>query len=235
MQAIKNVLKARFPRATKFASGLLREGTSHEEMTRRFKHIYQGNYWGGDQSVSGLGSSLEQTAVLRSVLPSLLKDLRVSTLLDAPCGDFFWMKELTLDIDYIGVDIVPEAVERNQRQYAAARRTFLVRNITQDVLPHADGILCRDCLDHLSFDDAFRALQNLKRTGAAYLLATTYVDRTRNDDIETSHWRPTNLQLAPFLFPPPIQLINEHCTEEGGKWSDKSLGVWKLQELRLGA
>jgi hypothetical protein len=233
LHTIKQALKRRFPRATQFASGLLRERLTDAEMTERFQRIYKGNYWSGTESVSGLGSSMEQTAVLRRVLPSLLKDLGVSTLLDAPCGDFHWMKELPLDVDYIGVDIVPEAIAQNHATYAGPRRTFLVRNITRDELPRADAIHCRDCLDHLSFEDALSALRNFQRSGATYLLATTYVDRTSNDDIPTSHWRPTNLQAAPFCFPPPLQLINEQCTEEDGKWADKSMGVWKLQELPL--
>ncbi len=233
VQAIKRALKTHFPRATQFASGLRRERTTHTEMMSRFQRIYEGNYWEGDESVSGQGSSLEQTAVLRSVLPSLLGDLHVSTLLDAPCGDFFWMKELSLDVDYIGVDIVPEVIRQNQLKYAGPRRTFLTRNIARDDLPRADAIHCRDCLDHLSFEDALGALRNFQRSGATYLLATTYVDRTQNDDIVTSYWRPTNLQLAPFSFPPPLHLINEHCTEEGGIWADKSMGVWTLQDLRL--
>jgi hypothetical protein len=83
----------------------------------------------------------------------------------------------------------------------------------------------------LSFEHAFRALENFRRSGARYLLATTYTARTLNKDIITGRFRPTNLHQPPFRFPPPLQLINEECTEEGGKWSDKSLGLWRIDDL----
>ena len=135
---------------------------------------------GGDESVSGLGSSLNQTVVLRRILPSLLRDLHVATLLDAPCGDHFWMKELSREAEYIAVDIVPELIHQNEAKYAGPRKKFIVRDITRDPLPQADCVLCRDCLDHLSFQDALLALHNFQRTGARYLLVTTHADRTES-------------------------------------------------------
>jgi hypothetical protein len=43
-------------------------------------------------------------------------------------------------------------------------------------------------------------------------------------DIRTGGWRTLNFQLPPFNFPPPLHLLNENCTEAGGKFFDKSLG-----------
>jgi hypothetical protein len=40
-----------------------------------------------------------------------------------------------------------------------------------------------------------------------------------------------NLQLPPFNFPAPLRLIEENCTEDGGKYADKSLGLWRLSDL----
>ena len=233
LRSVKDALKERFPRTANLVKSLLRAQRNRRQMRRTFMRIYKTNAWGGEESISGQGSSLEQTVVLRNILPSLLSSLEVNTMLDAPCGDHFWMKYVSLDLDYIGVDIVPEIVVQNRRKYGRPRKTFLLRDITKDRLPRADCILCRDCLDHLSFADAFRALQNFKRSGAKYLLATTYTDRSRNDDIVSGEWRPTNLVLAPFSFPTPIQSINEKCTEEGGKWADKSLALWRIDDLNV--
>ena len=45
----------------------------------------------------------------------LLSRRRVRSILDAPCGDFYWMKEVALcDIDYIGADIVEEIIARDR-------------------------------------------------------------------------------------------------------------------------
>lgn len=233
LKPVKDAVKVRFPRIANLAKSLLHAQRNRTQLRHTFVHIFKTNAWGGGESVSGEGSSLEQTVVLRNILPSLLSSLEVNTMLDAPCGDHFWMKDVSLNCDYIGVDIVPEIVVQNRRKYISPRKQFLIRDITKDHLPQADCILCRDCLDHLSFADAFRALRNFKRSGAKYLLITTYTDRFRNDDIVSGEWRPSNLVLAPFSFPTPMQSINEKCTEEGGKWADKSLALWRIDDLHV--
>jgi hypothetical protein len=40
-----------------------------------------------------------------------------------------------------------------------------------------------------------------------------------------------NLQYAPFLFPAPLAVINESCTEAGGDYADKSLALWRVEDL----
>ena len=35
-----------------------------------------------------------------------------------------------------------------------------------------------------------------------------------------------------FNLPAPVKLINEGCTEDGGKFADKSLGLWRVEDLR---
>jgi len=204
------------------------------EIKDTFRRIFATKGWGGieSESASGPGSCLDQTVVIRRELPGLLKETQTKILLDAPCGDYFWLKEVTLELEmYIGVDIVDEIILENHVKYGGTTRQFMISDITCDNLPYADCILCRDCLDHLSFKDIFSALGNFTRLGAKYLLATTYAERLRNTDITTGEWRPLNLRQPPLLFPAPVRLINENCTEEDGRWSDKSLGLWSIEEL----
>jgi hypothetical protein len=40
------------------------------------------------------------------------------------------------------------------------------------------------------------------------------------------------MQLQPFNLPQPGFILNENCTEESGKFSDKSLALYKVSELR---
>lgn len=187
---------------------------------------------GGD-TLSGPGSSLAQTAALRRELPDLLKELGVGVLLDAGCGDHHWLGRTPLPIDrYIGVDLVPDLIARNEKLALPGRR-FLVADFTRDDLPPADLVLTRDTLVHYDFATALRALANLRRTGARWLLATTFPDRRANGDSDLGGWRPLNLTLQPFAFPPPLRLIREGCTEQGGAYRDKSLGLWRMEDLRL--
>src|SRR3989337_577739 len=73
-----------------------------------FKEIYKSHQWSGI-SKSGPGSDLTQTKVIREELPKIIKKLKIASLLDIPCGDFFWLKEVDLGfVNYIGADIVDD-------------------------------------------------------------------------------------------------------------------------------
>jgi len=198
-----------------------------------FTEVYVKGLWGIRESRSGTGSNLEQTKTIRDRLPTLLGELKVRKLLDAPCGDFYWLKEVELDLDeYNGGDIVRELIEENRKRYKGPGRKFTVLDIIEDEIPRVDLVLCRDCLVHFSFRDISSALDNIKKSGSTYLLTTTFRRRAENEEIYTGQWRPLNLQQAPFNFPEPINLINENCTIDNGLYADKCLGLWKLSDLR---
>lgn len=192
-----------------------------------FAEIYRGNKWGESESFSGSGSSMAETEAIRGYLPALLARLRVRTLLDIPCGDFHWMRTLDLDLDrYIGADIVPELVAGLQQRYASDRRSFRVLDATTDELPVVDCIMSRHCLIHLSNRRALAALQNFKRSGARWLLTTSYVDVERNEDIETGSFRPLNLQLAPFHVPSPVESLPD-TSRETARLDVYDLHAWR--------
>ena len=191
-----------------------------------FTDICHGNIWGGTESVSGRGSDLFQTRVVRKQLPSVFRDFSAHSLLDIPCGDFHWMKHVDLEsVDYTGADIVTDLIRRNG-QHEAPNVHFCKLNLIEDKLPKVDLVFCRDCLVHLSFKDTFIALHNICDSGSTYLLTTTFTSRQHNSDILTGQWRTLNLEVPPFSFPPPLMAINEECTAGDGAFSDKSLGLW---------
>jgi hypothetical protein len=199
-----------------------------------FGRVYQTNFWGNPDSRSGAGSDLIQTAEIRKRIPEIVADLGARTMLDIPCGDFHWMKEVELNVEYIGADIVEELMRRNQKLFSTPLRRFIVCDITKGPVPIVDLVLCRDLLVHLSYQDAFAALRNMRLSGSKYLLTTTFTERSHNFDIPTTgKWRPLNLKLAPFKFGEPLLLVNEKCTEGDGAWSDKSLGLWRIADLQL--
>jgi SAM-dependent methyltransferase len=197
-----------------------------------FRSIYQQALWGGG---SGGGSDLEQTQAVREQLPELAEQLYVRSVLDAPCGDYRWMSEVDWDLDsYVGVDIVPELIEHNQAQYQTDEVTFLVADITRDRLPRADLVLVRDCFVHMSHRDIRHALRTLKASGSKYLLTTTYPGAVkRNWNIMSGWWRALDFQRPPFNFPAPERIIDEQTTHQFDK-PDKSLGLWRFEDLPLG-
>jgi hypothetical protein len=201
----------------------------HKEI---FNKIYESNGWGGDESRSGMGSSLGETETVRKELPCLLSRLGVITLMDAPCGDFHWLKQVDLEGQhYIGIDIVEKVIRKNRELYGNSKRTFLTKDISRDKLPKVDLIFCRDCLGHLSFMDAHSVLKNFKRTRSTYLLISTFPEFEHNVDIQTGAWRPLNLQVDPFFFSKPLVLISEKCSEDDGRFADKSLGLWPITDI----
>lgn len=203
-----------------------------KDTKRLFTRIFRENTWGGKESVSGTGSSLDQTRKIIEVLPALLTEFEISTMLDLPCGDFFWMQKVDLcRVRYTGGDLVDELVKRNQQQYGAANIRFRQFNLLVDRLPSVDLIFCRDCLVHLSLEQADRALRNICQSNSKYLLTTTFPMHPVNRDILTGGWRTLNLQSPPFSLPSPLKLINEEC-REGEDVFDKSLGLWKIAEIK---
>lgn len=195
-----------------------------------FAQIYEHNGFEGTDSLSGEGSTLFQTRVVRAELPKLIAELGVQTLLDVPCGDWHWMREVNLDgVKYIGGDIVQAIVDKNNEQYGDETHQFKPLNIVSGPLPQADMIFCRDCLVHLSFADGLAALEQFRNSGAKWLLTTTFTDRDSNKDLyEGDIWRPLNLERPPYNLPKAQRYINEGCTEGNSLFSDKCLALWKL-------
>jgi len=208
------------------------------KMTKRFRNpesifteVYKKHSWGG-VSLSGPGSDLEHTITLRKELPKLLHELRVTSILDIPCGDFNWLKELDLGfISYIGADIVDDLVVHNKEKYSAKNRKFEKINILNDKLPKVDLIFSRDLFVHFSNKDVQKAIKNIKESKSEFLLTTSFISKKENKDIVTGEWRSINLLFPPFSFPKPIKIINENYLKEE-KYTDKSLLLWKVKDLR---
>jgi len=199
---------------------------------RIFTEIFINNSWNSYESFSGNGSTLEQTISLRQDLTLILKKYQIKTLLDIPCGDFNWMKEVNLSsINYIGGDIVKPLIKVNNKKFKSNEKTFRVLDIVNDKLPQCDLVFVRDCFVHLSFADIAKAIKNLKKSKSKYLLTTTFTNRVTNEDTKDGGWRPLNLQIVPFQFSKPIEIINENCTEDEGKFSDKSMALYYLPDL----
>jgi hypothetical protein len=134
-------------------------------------------------------------------------------------------------VRYTGGDIVPEVVAEATRRHGSPERRFLVLDLTHAPLPPADLLLCRDCLVHLSYTDIAKAIGNIRRSKINYVLTTTFTAESCFRDIVTGDWRPINLEMPPFSFPQPVELLPEECTEQHGAFADKALGLWRVRDL----
>ena len=197
-----------------------------------FSDYARSNKWGDKDSLSGKGSNLEATAEVRKFLPALLRELGATSMVDVPCGDFFWMRHVDLTgIDYLGGDIVPDLIQANRQTHARPGIAFQVVDLISGPVPKADVIFVRDCLVHLSHDHVQAALCNIAQSGATWLLTTTFPDTPTNEDIATGEWRAIDLTKPPFNLPQPERLVAEGQAHLKGQRSDKMLGLWRIADL----
>jgi hypothetical protein len=196
--------------------------------------VFQQNLFHGRTSKSGNGSSIDQTHQIAHQLPGLVSRLNVKSILDIPCGDLEWMSKVELGgAKYLGADVAPSLISYLQSQFP--EKEFAVLDISKDSLPKVDLIFCRDLLVHLSNRDIQSALKNIKASDSCYLATTTFVNRVTNSDLPIFPrgiaWRTINLQIPPFNFPDPYEIIIENCTENDGAFTDKTIAIWKVKDL----
>jgi hypothetical protein len=128
---------------------------------------------------------------------------------------------------YLGFEIVEEIVAELRRKFEPRKNHFFnTADVSRDLLPAADAILCRDVLTHLSHPLVAATLENFRKSGSRYLIATTF-PKGRNDPIRVGAWAPVDLCSPPFNLPPPLLLISESL-----QGSSKSLGVWSKDSLK---
>ena len=82
-------------------------------LSQKFSIIYKINYWSDSESISGPGSNKKNTKKLVSNINKIVKNYSVRSIVDAPCGDLNWMKNLLYkqNIKYVGIDIVANLID----------------------------------------------------------------------------------------------------------------------------
>jgi len=200
-----------------------------------FVKVYKKNLFQGKESISGPGSSLHNTVHLRTELQAFLKQMEISVVVDAPCGDFHWFSLVNLgDANYIGVDVVPELIRRNTDKHTDRAHSFVCMDLTNEIPPHGELLICRDLLVHLSYRLGLIILKNLLLSEPKYLALTNFPGANNIDVPEDEgllQWRPIDLEEAPYNLPSPIARINERYEGESGVFSNKEVAIWKLEDI----
>jgi SAM-dependent methyltransferase len=140
-----------------------------------FADIYRQNSWGGDKGTfhSGSGSTFQHAQLYADAVRKFSLRHGVRRVVDLGCGDFqIGSQIIGTDIEYVGVDIVPELIARNQQSYGSDRVRFCCRNIIEDALPEADLCLVRQVLQHFSNEQIAGVLRNI--AGYRYVLVTEH-------------------------------------------------------------
>ncbi len=128
--------------------------------------IYEKNLWGGKESefYSGLGSHDPETvAPYIAVVSDFFKTFESPPVVcDLGCGDFNIGKELVKYCKkHVAVDIVPELIGHNKKEYNVGNSEFHVLDIAIDELPSGDVAILRQVLQHLSNAEIKRVVEKL--------------------------------------------------------------------------
>lgn len=195
-----------------------------ESLRARFTGVYRSAAWGSSESLSGPGSERNSGSVRQALiaLSQIVEKYEVRSVADIPCGDFNWMPEFLEkhpSVAYAGYDIVGGLVSQNRKSHPSVK--FYVLDITEQVPPRADLIFSKDLVNHLLDRDVWKALANMIRSGATYLMITSNSVSTPNEDLPRNVGgmsRLLNLRTEPFSFPTPI-------------YEDGYLAVWRTEDL----
>ena len=217
-----------------------------------FQDVYTNWRFGGwPESKSGGGSTMEETEIIRQQIKQLVKDKEIKSVVDVPCGDFNWMKDIVYSFEsYTGCDIVPGLIADNQK-YANQIIKFQELDLTQGNIPEADLLIVRDVIGHLTLNDGKKIVENILKSKCKYLLTTTwysledekYYEKHTNFDREVTldrQWEagaaqfyPVCLHSTPFNFPKPEFYIEEKPKVDGYENGvRKGLAFYEISKLR---
>ena len=182
----------------------------------------------GMQSIAGYGSSTWNVRIIVNVLPIIFEEYKIKTMLDVPCGDFYWMKNVDLSsVKYIGADLVDEQIAYNKEKHPEV--DFRILNMIEDALPSADLVFTRDCLVHLNFHNISMFINQIIKNGSKYLMTTHFPEVQKNDELNgIIGWRPLNMQKPPFNFPKPLKIVSEQSDYN----PEKCMGIWSIEEIK---
>lgn len=223
--AISPLLRAYWARRHPASRRVYDMGEDHAAI---FASIYERNFWGAGESRSGPGSTLSSTRAIRRRLPIILRDIGARTFLDAPCGDFNWMRAVDIDgVFYTGGDIAEGLIVSLRASYAEVIRRFQILDIVNDPVPTVDLWMCRECLMHLPTKDVFGVLRNFHRSGTGHFLTTSFDLTTINEDLPSPGFRPLNLRIDPINLPEPILRFDDFVAPA----QPRIMGLWSREQV----
>ena len=223
---------------------------------RYFEQVYSSCTWQSDFNGSCSGWSKPELTrhtqeALREVL--LHPELGIQHFLDAPCGDMQYMATFMdalrediqgrggVHVHHHGADIVAGLVEGHRQRYGHRKWSgsfqhtdFVSAASTEFVRANGkpyDLIFSRQMTQHLSQNETCAVLRTFNRSGARFLLATTYLHEQNGQGLVWEYLSPgdignydrQNLLRPPFQLPPPLYLARDDPMD-----AFVYLGLWRL-------
>lgn len=128
-----------------------------------FEDLYSSKKWQVGISLSGPGSDPINAVEYVDFVRRILVANKVKTILDIGHGDWaMWPKKFFNDYHYTGIDLVKSLNDTMNKKHSNQNIKFLILDATTEDLPHADIVLVKDVLMHLSNTDISNILLKLK-------------------------------------------------------------------------
>ena len=181
-----------------------------------FTSIYRDRSWGGT-SRSGPGSDPRRLRPYLKLVTAFIRDNNVRSVVDIGCGDWAFARRIDWSgVDYTGIDVVPELVDRLNETFGQDEIRFLCADLVSSPLPSADLCIIKDVLQHLPNESVQRFLASLpkcfkhaiitndmsrEKRGGWWKLLQRFEIMTANRDTFTGGYRPLRLTDDPFRLP----------------------------------
>lgn len=169
---------------------------ANEIIQRTFEIIYNEGRWGGG---SGPGSRPNVNIEYAAFISRFIERNNVRSVVDLGCGDWQFSRYINWEgISYLGVDVVPGLIQRNNQAFGSETVRFAVFPNLRD-LPPADLLLSKDVMQHWPNSLVAEALPVLSAK-FRYMLLTNDEEpaATLNQDIPIGGWRALDLRKPPF-------------------------------------
>ena len=219
---LKNFLKRIIPNVALNTYRIIRREANYNKtytrmknltLSQKFDYIYKNKLWGLDVNkkfYSGAGS--HNSKIINpyiEVIKNFLTKLSSPVVVDLGCGDFnIGSKFLHLTKKYYGIDIVEDLINFNKANFKNEDLVFLKLDITKDPLPQADVCMVRQVLQHLSYENIFSFIKNIKGK-YRFLIVTEHLPRGNfkaNYDIKISPDIRQLFNSGVVLSKPPFNL-----------------------------
>ncbi len=208
------------------------QNNRNTELKKIFDNIYDQRVWTNEGNGSGSGSEPQNTINTINVLVKIIRDNNIKTMIDIPCGSCKWtrllleeLKKQNIKIKYFGFDIADEPIANANKELESLKSYHDIEikfgDLTNIIYPKADLLLCRDVLQHLSYDNIFKIINNFSKADIKLFLLGAYL-YCDNRNINNGEYFPINLALNPFnMFPDAIY----YDSPDGNKY------LWQFSKI----
>lgn len=183
-------------------TGISSTGPKKTDIAGVFTQVYDTDAW-RRAGTSGPGSAIQHTEAYRAFLQQVLRNYRISRVLDLGCG--LWEHLAAVDWtgveEYLGVDPVKSVIARNKQLPLRANFKFqcgLIDDVAE--LASYELVIVKDVMQHLPNSIILELLEKLKVV--RYALITNDISPGANTDCVIGEFRKMDMEKPPFNLVP---------------------------------